>query len=187
MDDLVQKRLRYIERQKALHKDAVNVVVRRAVAQSAPARPTATGCPAARRPARSAQLAGARPGRCPGGPARPVAARNRRPGPQPGDAVVGRLSRAAAGRRRQRLPLRDDLEPLRQSLARRTLQDPGRTGRPERGRQPRARAPATTTCRARRSRTPRTCRWHAPSKTTCCWCTPGRVSRCRANMAARCA
>ena len=26
MDDLVQKRLRYIERQKVLHKDAVNVV-----------------------------------------------------------------------------------------------------------------------------------------------------------------
>ena len=34
------------------------------------------------------------------------------------------------------------------------------------------------TCRIRR-----TCRWRARRKTTCCWCTRGKVSRCRASTA----
>ena len=94
--------------------------------------------------------------------------------------------RAAAGRGRQRFPLRHDLEPLRQPLARSAVQDDRRTGHPERRGAVSSCAPATTSCPAPSCRTPRTCRSHARSKTTCCWCTRGKANRCRANMAGPC-
>ena len=53
---------------------------------------------------------------------------------QPVHADWERVPGAAAGRRRQRLSLRDDLEPLRQPLARRAVQDDRRAGRAERRR-----------------------------------------------------
>ena len=53
-------------------------------------------------------------------------------GPKPGDARLGRVPGAAAGRRRQRLSLRDDVVALRQPLARRAVQDARRAGRADR-------------------------------------------------------
>ena len=60
---------------------------------------------------------------------------------------VGAVPGAAAGRRHQRLSLRDDVEPLRQPLARRQVQDDRRARRAERRARASCSAPATTSCR----------------------------------------
>ena len=78
-----------------------------------------------------------------------VEARGRRPRRESVHADLGAVPGAAAGRRRQRLSLRDDVEPVRQPLARRAVQDDRRAGRADRRRPLRARAPATTSCPAR--------------------------------------
>ena len=97
------------------------------------------------------------------------------------DAVPG----AAAGRRRQRLPLRDDLEPLRQPLARRPVHDDRGAGRAARDGALRPVHRLRPPARQHTSPTRPTCRSRARSTTTCCWCTPGKDSRCRASTAAR--
>ena len=101
--------------------------------------------------------------------------------------VVAGVPRAAAGRRRQRLPLRDDLEPHGQPLEGRALPHARRARRSRRLTSRTCCAPATTTCRARAFPTRPTCRSRARSKTTCCSCTRGRARRCRRNTAARAA
>ena len=121
-DDLVERRQQYIQRQIALDKSAVNVAF--------------TG----------QQPEGSGPRNRHGMPQLPVGQHEVKNWPvldlgeQPDDparrwtleiaglvgqsvhADVGAVSRAAAGRRRQRLSLRHDLEPLRQPLARRAVQ-----------------------------------------------------------------
>ena len=130
-DDLVERRQKYIQRQLELDKSAVNV-------EFAGQRPEGSG-PANRH----------------GMPQLPVGQHEVKNWPvldlgeQPDVPLdtwkleVGGLvenpftlnwdavPRAAAGRRRQRLPLRDDVEPLRQPLARRALPDDRRARRAE--------------------------------------------------------
>ena len=113
---------------------------------------------AAGRTARSEELAGARPRRTARGGDRYVEARNRRPGRKSDHADLGSVSRAAAGRRRQRFPLRDDVEPLRQPLARRPVQDDRRAGRAERRRAVRALHRLRLHAGHATFRTPTTCR-----------------------------
>ena len=120
---LVERRLRYIERQRALQREA-------AARDAAVTRPMGTGprqssrhADGAHRPAGRAELAGARPGRHARRVAGRLAARGERPLRAPAVVHVGRVPGAAAGRRRQRLPLRDHLEPTEQPLARRAFPD----------------------------------------------------------------
>ena len=156
MDDLVQTPA-------SLHRAAEDAARRASTCSSRgcrpwdPAPPTATGCRSCPSASTRSQLAGARPGRRARGLARRLAAGDRRPGRKPGDAHLGRLPGPAAGRRRQRLPLRDHLEPLRQSVARRALPD-ARGARRAEGAARTCSAPATTTCRAPRFPTRPTCR-----------------------------
>ena len=105
----------------------------------------------------------------------------------PDHADVGSIPGAAAGRRRERLPLRHDVEPLRQPLGRRAIQDDRRAGRAERGRAVRAVHRLRLASRARRLPTPPTCRSHARWKTMCCSCTRGKDGRSRASTAGRAA
>ncbi len=137
-ESLVAKRLRYIERQKALHQERVNVAFAdRAPAGSGPAnRHGMPKLPVGQRA--GAQLAGPRSRRRTGHRARRLAARGRWTVREPLQRDVDGVSRPAAGRRRQRLPLRDDLEPDGQPLERRPLPHPGRAGRAQAGSDARA-------------------------------------------------
>ena len=171
---LVERRLRYIERQRALQRDAAARDAPRA--RWAPARGTVTACPAV--------PAGQRVvpnwpvldlGDDAGHSARATGVSRSAALRAPALAVVGRLLGAAAGGRRQRLPLRDDVEPLGQPLARRAVPRrwpswPCRTTR--RGS---CRAPATTAARHGHPLHHEPAARRAPSKTTCCWCTRGRA------------
>jgi hypothetical protein len=79
---------------------------------------------------------------------------------------------------RQRLPLRHDPEPLRQSLGRRALQTIAGLVVP----QETAKFVLCTGYDHESGTglpTRPTCRSHAPSKPMCCWCTPEKDGRCR--------
>ena len=150
MDSIVERRLRYIERQKKLHAESVNVDPRLAPGDGHRCRRNRHGMPQlpiGQHVVKNWPVLDL--GDVPDGRSARLAARGRRPGRKSGHVDVGRVPGAAAGRRRQRLSLRDDVEPLRQPLEGRAFQDDRRARRCRKTRRISSCAPATTTCRAR--------------------------------------
>ena len=186
MDDLVQRRLRFIERQKTLHADAVNV-------QFEGLTPSGTGdanrdgmpkLPVGQHEVR--ELAGARPRR-----------RTRRSRSTHWRLEVGGLVEnpvTLTWTDFLALPQVDDVSDFHCVTTWSRFDNHWRGVRfrtlaelvvPKDDGDARALHRLRPRCRAPRSPTRRTCRWRARWKTTCCSCTPGRASRCRASTAAR--
>ena len=178
--NLVGKRLAYIERQKKLHAEAVNVDVRvRAPEGTGPAnRHGMPKLPIGQRSCRTGPYsisATCRTFRCQHGSS------NRGRRAQPDYADVDGLHGPAAGRRRQRFSLRSTWSRFDNHWRGVRLRDLAELVVPTES--------ARFVLFTGHDISPGTdmpfdeCRWRARRKTTCCWCTRGKVSRCRASTA----